>query len=611
VFKRLKKLLKREGYIDTLSPAFFNKAKSNSENSFICVVTDIDTTYDTITLYSFHHDSEFSIPASYESSIKINDIVLVVKVEGIYHILGKANIDFKRDTRFVYDPDSLSMKDILKEENVNVETLDKVEYLQEFHIKKDKGDIVKHIKLTGYRIKEEAFHIFSGITRLITTFSDLYGVAKAITFQLFNNKSFITLKENPDASNAYKVEFFYKNKIPYMIEIKGDVITALADYKISTTDFPFLLDENTVYCKIVFKKTQFEAKQKNIVSHQYINRKNSFSSQVQIGGGINENMIDKIKPFINEEVLIGKIPTLQINASKFECTIIETETIDGKINKYAFQKTDISTDYSIEYSNNIITAADTMSTIWETAYEEYNYPYTDGSYKITKTYSNEEINNFLALSHKKWTYFKNTELNTYYKQEVCDDCNIKTVRMEEVPYIKAKYGFVYEDYSKMDNSENIIGKMVTITQGTDKITMIQNIHSPFYLSGKIGQYDFSITITNNSIVYNGFKNILFEKVQNVVAQDSLLSVDKLQVSNNSIFKGMLYVTNNSNIVLNSKSIYITGTTALFKADNIVSYGTKSVALYSSDNINSSGIFVNPNVLSLNGEEISIPGYCRC
>ena len=611
MFKRLKRLLKREGYIDTLSPSFFNKAKSNSENSFICVVTNIDTTYDTITLYSFHHDTEITIPNSYVDSISINDVVLIEKVEGVYHILGKANIDFKRDSRFVYDPDSMRLDELLKEEDVNIDTLENVEYLNEYHIRKDMCDIVKHIKLTGYRIKEEAFHIFSGISRLVTTFSDIFGVAKAITFKMFNNGSMITLKESSDSLNAYKVELFYKNKIPYMLEIKGDIVSALSDYNIKTANFPFSLDSNTVYCRIIFRESGGEAKQKNIISHQYSNRENSFSSQVQIGDGISESMIDKIKPFISEDVLIGKIPMVEISSTNFECTIIETESINGEINKYSLECVNIAKDYLVNYSNNAISASDTLLSIWETTYEEYNYPYTQGSYKITKTYSDEEKNNYLSLSHKKWTYFRDTELNTYYKQEVCNECNIQTARIEEVPYMQTKYGFVYENYSKLDNSGNMIGKMTTINQGPDKVTIIQTVNNPFYLTGKVGQYEFSVSINGESAVFTGFKNIMFDKVQNIVAQDSLLNINKLYVNDSSIFKGLFYVTNTSNIVLNSKNIYITGATALLKADNAIVYGTKTSALYSSDDINSSGIFLNPNVLSLSGEEISIPGYCRC
>jgi len=597
--------------IDSLSSrlsdnnAIFNsKLTSNKENNILGIVENINTDMDYISIYVFEQDATIEIPNQYELGLKKYDLVVLIKAEGVYHILGKTNIEKKKDEQYVFD---------IKTGKLSTEKVkDKNKFAKEFHFKNiEAGQILKHVSLTGYRIAEKFIDIFSGLSRITITFSDILLKSFTITHKLQKNKSFKIFKENDD-NKAYDIHYIInENNDKIFLEIKGDIQAAFSDLKIKLEQPPFNFD-NAIYLKMILnKKTDFI--KKNEISHSYIKRKNIFT-----GSGdakINKNVYDKVNNFAKSENLFKKNVICKIDKESFFIKLMEINTFDGEVRLFTNKKKEINLKEYFLYTDNYKKITDNCLHIWETANEEYNAPYDNYGYKITKIYTNEEKHNLSLLLNKRWSKYIERNIMADIKYEDCKDCDLRCVKYESVPkyyFNSSQISYQLGVYKKDNTLPSINIEMKSNSSDTNYNFSVDN---GFFMKGRINGENYTFIINGNVFGTNNIKNIYFQKSNLIYAKKAKFIIDNI-FSDSLYVKKDFYLTGDSNCIIQSKTFYMGSQQAVFNGESLTFVASDSLTLYVNSKVNNmktkstAAILMTPSSITTTAN-ISVPGYCKC
>jgi hypothetical protein len=322
------------------SSIFSSKLDLNKSNLLLGAVKEVDVKKDYIKIYLFKSNTEIEIPNQYEFGLRQNDLIVLAYAEGVYQILGKTNIEYEKDTKYIFN----IKKGTLKEVRIKNKKI----YHKDVHFEDiQPGEILKNIKVTGYRINEFFIDIFSGLTRATLTLSNILLQSFNIASRLINNKSIKIFKET-DKKTAYDLTFITdKDNQSIFIEIKGDIKSCLSDKKITINKPPFALGD-LFYLKIICTKTN-NFKKRSKISHSYVQRQNHFVGEGDLK--INSNVYDKINYFANSENLFEEGVYLSIDNETYFIKLMEINTLDGDRKIFSYNKTEIIMDDKNEYSN--------------------------------------------------------------------------------------------------------------------------------------------------------------------------------------------------------------------------------------------------------------------
>jgi len=604
--KRKIKFLSSSSHSNEESP-FSAKLDITKDNIFLGVVLDVDTENDYIRVHLFHLDDDISIPNQLDLGLKQNDMVLVARGDGVFHLLGKTNIEHNKSFQHVF-----SIKDgtlTKKPVDGNVRKFYKDIHFDDF----TPGEIIRHIKVTGYRINEKFIDIFSGIARFTLTFSHAFMRAYNIMFKLVENDSYIHFKETKD-KKAYHF-FFWSNEDSkldkkYFIEIKGDVETCLSEKNIKINNPPFDFD-NVVYMKIIMSSKPF-AKKKSKIEHEYIDRKNNF-----IGEGedkINSNVYDKINSFTNAENLFDKELKITFNSVEFYPALIEINDIYGHRKIFSISETIVVMNESNHYKEKNLIITDKNTLIWQSSYEEYNNPYSENSFKITKNYSNEEYHNFYNRLNKFWREYQERNLFVNIQAEHCSNCDLRTMKIEYSPIYYFKGNNI--NYHLQNQSDNPPIYSINLDSPNGKINNIISVDNGFILNGKKEGEDFGFLLNKTYFLSKGIENVIFNEAKFASFKDANTFVNNLLINESISAKKNFILSSGNSFIVKAKNIYLEGEQIASKAEYITSIASKNIVLYVSDIISASqqtqtsALFLTPSFISTT-PNISLPGYCKC
>jgi len=570
-------------------------------NVLIGVVEQITPSNNYIKIYLFSISKSIDIPNQYELGLKENDLVALISSEGIYQIIGRTNIEFtkKEYQEFNIGTGELNVKKIKDSSKYFKDVL-----FKDFSV----GEIIRNLKLTGYRINEKFLDIFSGITKITVSFKNILMRSFSIYSELIKNESFKHFKETEE-SNAYNVEVYTLNDNKnILIEIKGDVATALQDYEIDIKTPPFVIEESIYFKATLNKESSF--KQRNKITHSYIKRKNSFTGDGE--NKINKNVFDRVGKFASSKNIFEKNITCFIGEEEYFVESLEINTFKGEVKNFQRKKISITTDEYNSYSYNYSNITDKYTNVWQSSFEEYNAPYNNTSFKIKKNYSSEENHNLNVLLSKRWNKYFEKNIFADIEYEECKDCDIKPLKIEKVSKYLFSGNTINYQMSSIEESNPSIS--FNLKENNKDISINISPENGFNLQGQ-NKEKYSYIVNSNIIYSKNIKQIVFDKAETIFADKANMYLNSIYLSDLYI-KDNFYLTGDSNCIIQSKTFYCDASQTIIKSPNLTMISDNNITLYvakklegSKDTI-SSALMMTPSLISTTAN-ITIPGYCKC
>ena len=600
-----KKRPQQTNQVSDFSPSsFYSKLKTGGDKElFIGVITSVDTEWDIATVYTFNHMTEIKVPLNTELGLSKDDVVYIAKVEGSYYILDKAYVGYLRDETYKYNPHTLDEKEILKK--INVPENIKADFIKDIYVEKEEGEAVVNKKITGYKLSDKFIMLFSGLTKISATLSEIFMSSTEIIQTLFRSKTTKKMVESDDGYNSYSIEIYRKkdgnNTVPYMIELKGDIQYALETEKINISDT--LNIQNAVYMRIIFKQDFNLPDAKNPSIHTYINRNNKFSD-----GNINKDFLDNV-PFWDQRLVDdSEWPKITIRDKDYFIVSIYYETINGEQNSFAVKNNTLFTEANNVAKEKYLIATDSYRMMWQNSFYEYNYPYNNNAFKIINTYSNSIVNNYNDINvnyHRMLSTKKIFEIEEFEIDKESDLQTIKkTIAPKHIEY-KTIHNVKYINNELLQQSP--IYNIEMTSEGNSTNIFFSTKDTYFSIVNSSDAIDKGMVLNSNSMYMFGFKNLICPNLENAFLKEANLLTNYL-ITNNLHIEKNFNVSGTGNIYLSGENIYLKSN------KNFIAYmesgalvAEKSVAMTAEGG----AVAVNKEATIVSGENTYVSNYCRC
>ena len=590
--------------------SFSSSLKSPEQSTFLGVVLEIDELWDYVRVFSFKHDKEIWLKNNIELGLNINDVVVVEHGDGSYVIAQKSDIDFDYEPKR-YFPEAEDESKLLKDDDSGKPEY--VDFRKLLYISKKVGDIVRHVGLTGYRIRDGLMHIFSGVSRIAISNLAITELSIKITRKLSRTKTFEAFVETKEGdsyllriyntiSNAGQVAEDTPDeeieKRTYMIVCEGACGKALSTYGITMRGIPVDLHA-AVYIRAVLGKT--ERKRMSYASHRYFDRQLSVTP-----GDIHRDFHAKASAAVTKEFLDGGV-VVEIDGERHDVVSIVVECDDGT--RFSFAEKDLrladeSSDVTLGRS---VDAAFSKVSVWQDSLEHYNYPATASPYMLTKIYAYADVHYMLDSYEKRWRSNTAVRINERVVFERDKRSGITTLWHIESPVTYMEGNSLFGVYSVDEES------------GRDPVVQYTIGDAVFTIGGKdmlvsANGYGMSLLLGRKAMMLDGFDTANMAGMKVINARDAALYVDSLTMDGGLYVSGNFVVRDADFISMDGKMLYASAENmAYIKGQSVILSGDKSViaATSSQDKEGASVMYLQTGIASLYAKNVAIPGYCKC
>lgn len=627
-------------YVNSLS----SKVKADNTILELALVISVDVKYDIVEIFIIGNNKKIKLPFDTTLGLKKDDTVVLMKVQGYYHIITKALLYHVDNEISIYNPsESNPDKLATKEKTPNPLPID---HMKKYFISKFEGDITNYIKETGYKISENFMHLFSATSRIIIDKTKL--IFTSMSYERFFHKNFsyvISQEEKTNEVLDYKLSY-NKSNIPYMFKAEGElsVLNKFVDIKFVNLDIDL---SNAVEIKIIFKAlTKDELSKislKGSVTHKYDfnERKLDFlpeqnSTTISVWDPITRKNIDQKINSANGEYYNAKIKkeiknAKDIFANNFHIfvniedkyysktfnglyvTYLKIITNSGEVIESSKSSTHLSEEIET-LTKDKKTITDNYKLIWEQKYKNINMPYRADSYCLYSNYSkflHKEYNHGLSYNYNPYTIYQ-----TQYQIDINE---IKSKLYDNTLTITGKgidknLGYENIFIHEKDGIHTPSWKML-IKKGDNKTNVSYSTNTFYSVTGQMNGLNRTFVLNNSMIYTKGFESLYLKDTKNINAGDAFMNLDLLML-NKLYIKDTLNVQA-QDIYFKTKNYFIDTDTFQVKMKNGVFVATKHLTLYSTSKVKNgkpqySGIMMSNNSINIGASKnINVQGYCKC
>jgi len=531
---------------------------------FLGFVTKVDPLYNTIEIDSALYGKIYT---QYNPVLGLekDDLVLVSKIEGFFSVIEKTIVDYDEKQLYVIDTEKENIDERIKE--INSEDLpEEVKYPADFYIKKEEGDKSDNVSTNGYRITKKFIEFFSGLATMRVDFNSVRILSKAFLFFGIKTKALFKVTENKTEDNSYALFIPKNNNKPYLINIKGDVRSALFEHKIEV-ELPIPI-ENIVLLNAVISDTKDIIYDLTETSYVYDDNKNTLTvTDKDKTHKISREAINLFTENINKKLYKYFSYECVIDGNKYQ--IVSYEAIDKKGNKYNFNNNVfnvLKNKEEIIVEKEKIYSSDTMR-IWGKSMYIKNTPISESPWYMEILYKKAIINFYCNLqvnvSEAVYLNSKNTTLNTYkqYKSYFNINTNI----------VNAKSNVI--NISLDDSLEDKAAYLLNIK---DSVNIVSNKNNIFVVQSLKSGDAISFSITKNNNVYFTKTNQIYSDCKTFIVPSGQIIAKSLYIKKYLIVKDVFTAF--------EKGVYLTAPTTYIKADNIFYVDTEKSYLKAKTNI---------------------------